>query len=85
MSPFEMVVAIVLISVVGSVFGKALKLKQLSLESRALRPGSHDEALQREVAALRQRVAALETIVTDPGFELSRQIDKLAQRPRMAA
>lgn len=85
MSPFEMVVAIVLISVVGSLIGKALKLKQLSLESRARAPGVDDDALRREVIALRQRVAALETIVTDPGFELSRQIDKLAKAPRMAA
>lgn len=84
MSPFEMVVAIVLISVVGSLFGKFLKLKQLNLEFRARAPGADDDALRRELGTLRQRVAALETIVTDPGFELSRQIDKLAYASRMA-
>ena len=87
MGPFEMVFLIVLISVTGSLIGKALKLKQTSLDARLAGKGNvaSDEALLREIAALRHRVAALETIVTDPGYELSRQIDKLDSRSRLAA
>jgi hypothetical protein len=35
------------------------------------------DRLQQEVQALKQRVAALEAIVTDPGYQLKRDIERL--------
>jgi len=42
--------------------------------------GPANDQLRQEVAALRERVATLEQIVTDPGFELKRQIQALETR-----
>jgi hypothetical protein len=41
--------------------------------------------LTRRLESIEQRTAALETIVTDGGFALSRQIDALRDTPRIAA
>lgn len=35
------------------------------------------ERLQQEVQALKQRIAALEAIVTEPGYQLKRDIERL--------
>lgn len=76
MGPFEMVVAIVAISVGAGVFSTYLKTRA---NSRA------DEVTQAEVAKLREdvarlkdRVKTLEAIVTDKDRVLSDEIRKLA-------
>lgn len=73
MGVFEMVVAIVLITTVGRLVSRRLNERR-----QAQRPA--DDLLRREVASLRERVATLEQIVTDPAFELKRQIAALETR-----
>lgn len=75
MGVFEMVVAIVLISTVAGLVSRWLKFN----ERRLAQPPA-DDSLRREVASLRERVATLEQIVTDPAFELKRQIAALETR-----
>ncbi|MBK8066163.1 MAG: hypothetical protein IPK27_00605 [Rhodanobacteraceae bacterium] len=48
-------------------------------ERRQAQPPA-DDLLRREVASLRERVATLEQIVTDPAFELKRQFAALETR-----
>ncbi len=76
MGPFEMVVLIVAISVGAGVYQTYLKTRA---NSRA------DESTQADVAAMREdilrlkdRVRALETIVTDKDRALADEIRKLA-------
>lgn len=75
MGVFEMVVAIVAISTAAGLVSRWLKLQE---RRPTTTPAQAD--LQREVAALRERVATLEQIVTDPAFELKRQIAALETR-----
>lgn len=75
MGVFEMVVAIVLISTVAGLVSRWLKFA----ERRQSQPPAND-LLRREVASLRERVATLEQIVTDPAFELKRQFVALETR-----
>lgn len=83
MDPFSMVVTIVLISVAGKLIGNYLKLRQQELAARAAQGIGSDA--QRELAALRERVATLERIVTDPGYDLKRQFQDLEREQRRAA
>lgn len=79
MSVFEMVVAIVLISTVAGLVSRWLKLQERQRAQAAV-SDSASEALRAEVASLRERVATLERIVTDPAHELKRQIEALEMR-----
>lgn len=76
MDVFTMVVAIVAISTVAGLVSRWLKVA----ERMQAQQGPAHAQLQQEVAALRERVATLEQIVTDPGFELKRQIAALETR-----
>lgn len=75
MGVFEMVVTIVAISTAAGLVSRWLKLQERRPPTA---PAQAD--LQREVAALRERVATLEQIVTDPAFELKRQFVALETR-----
>ncbi len=79
MDVFTMVVAIVAISTVAGLVSRWLKFSERRMAQAPL-ASAGEEQLQREVAALRERVATLEQIVTDPGFELKRQIAALETR-----
>lgn len=82
MDVFTMVTAIVVVSVVGNTLSTWFKTRQRNDD----RQGEQErQALQREIAELRQRVATLESIVTEPAFDLRRQIDNLEPRGRIAA
>ncbi len=76
MGPFEMVVAIVAISVGAGAYTTYLKTRA---NSRADEATQADVAVLREdIARLKDRVRTLETIVTDKDRALSDEIRKLA-------
>lgn len=76
MDVFTMVVALVGIGAIA----KMAKSRNKRLDSIDKRSVFEDEALRREVTALRERVATLEQIVTDPAHDLKRQIQALETR-----
>lgn len=82
MDVFSMVFGIVLVGTLGSLFGQALrnrsKALDLQLKQGAAPAGLEQHAgMQRELAQLRERVAALEAIVTEPSYELKRKFREL--------
>lgn len=82
MDVFSMVLGVVTISVAGGLLGQHLKNRGKALDLQ-LKQGDtsmgrdQQQSLQREVAQLRERVAALEAIVTEPSYELKHQFRKL--------
>jgi hypothetical protein len=70
MDVFTMVVLIVLIAVVGTTVGKYFKARG-GAEGR----GSAEQ--EARIAKLEARVRALETVVTDHGFDLKRELREL--------
>ena len=79
MDVFTMVVAIVAISTVAGLVSRWLKVSE-RMQSQSQLGSANEQQLRQEIAALRERVATLEQIVTDPGFELKRQIQALDTR-----
>ncbi len=76
MDVFTMVVALVGIGAIAKVANRRHKRE---IEAHRRHSGE-DAALRQEVAALRERVATLEQIVTEPAFDLKRQIQALETR-----
>jgi len=76
MSGTTMVVLIVLLSVgfgvLSDMYNKHLKFKEKSLKHSV---GSDE--LKQQIAQLSERVKTLEKIVTDEGYQVSKEIDKL--------
>lgn len=71
MNPFEMVVLIVALVMVG-------KFLQTVVEKRHQKPdGMGDPARDERLANLEERVRVLERIVTDSGYDLRRQFRDL--------
>ncbi|WP_299796003.1 hypothetical protein [uncultured Shewanella sp.] len=70
MGPFE-VMAIAIIAVFGVKAYKEFNNRKASVDN------SEVDALKSELVKLQQRVATLETIVTDKSYQLSEQIDRL--------
>ena len=64
MNPFEMVVIIVLLGVVGSVINNMIKSRDKKHESAAEYLGEADE-LRDQILTLEERIRVLERIVTD--------------------
>lgn len=79
MDVFTMVVAIVAISTVAGLVSRWLKVAE-RMQSHSQLGSANEQQLRQEIAALRERVVTLEQIVTDPGFELKRQIQALETR-----
>ncbi len=77
MDVFTMVVAIVLITTLGTAVNRWLKLSERRQGELGAIASSHAASQASEIAALRQRVATLEAIVTDPSFDLRRKIEAL--------
>lgn len=69
---FAMVIAIVALSIAGSVARDYLRTQRKVRENA----GDADE-LDRELAALRSRVEVLEEIVTDEGYTLRKELKQL--------
>jgi 3-oxoacyl-ACP reductase-like protein len=80
MGVFEMVAVVVVATSVAGFGSRWLKYRE---RTHALRAGDDGE-LAREVERLRERVATLERIVTDPAYDLHRRFDDLRE-PRRAA
>lgn len=76
MDPFQMVVAIVAISVGAGVFSTYLKTRANSRADEVTQ--GEVAAMRDEVARLKERVRTLEKIVTDGERQLSDEIRKLA-------
>lgn len=74
MDVFTMVVVIVTVSCLAGVINNYLKTRRVEQRNS---PGPEVEA---ELAALKQRVAVLEEIVTDEGYRLHREIDRLERQ-----
>lgn len=74
MNVYTMIVVIVAISTFAGVFNNYLKTRR----HEARNASSPD--LEAELETLRQRVAALEEIVTDEGYRLHREIDRLERQ-----
>jgi phage shock protein C len=74
MEVFTMVVLIVAISCGAGVINNYLKNQRMMLK------GAPSEELLGELDALKQRVAALEEIVTDERYDLRRELDRLERQ-----
>lgn len=82
MDVFSMVFGIVLVGTLGSLFGQALRNRSKALDlklTQSTAPAGSDQqaTMQRELAQLRERVAALEAIVTEPSYDLKRKFREL--------
>lgn len=78
MDVFTMVVALVAIGTVAKIADRRMKHRAAAVERST--STAEDASLQREIAALRERVATLEKIVTEPAYDLRRQIQDLETR-----
>ncbi len=74
MDVFTMVVIIVTVSCLAGVINNHLKTKRLEYRKA---PNVEVEA---ELETLKRRVAVLEEIVTDEGYRLHREIDRLERQ-----
>ncbi|MCJ8301683.1 hypothetical protein [Shewanella sp.] len=70
MGPFE-VITVAIIAVFGVKAFKEYNMRKTSVDT------SEVDALKSELLKLQERVATLETIVTDKSYQLGEQIDKL--------
>lgn len=77
MNPFEMVVLIVAIIVIAAVVRAR---HHSAIADRSADSGADAARLAEEVRRLKERVAVLERIATDPGAGLEREIDQLRDR-----
>ncbi|WP_125784180.1 hypothetical protein [Pseudoalteromonas rubra] len=76
MSGTTMVFLIVLVAVgfgvVRDIFAKRLEMKKLDGMNQ-----SEKQAMQEEIKQLKSRVATLEQIITDDGYQVAKEINKL--------
>lgn len=69
MSPFTFVLGIIIVVVLGRLIRENMRLKASRSEGRS--------ADQARIDALEERVRTLEKIVTDDGYDLKREFNKL--------
>ncbi|GGF51937.1 hypothetical protein [Alteromonas lipolytica] len=72
MSFWTAIVVIVAISALASMITSISKHK-----SKHAGASDNTEALEKEIAQLKERIATLEKIVTDPGYDLKKQFKDL--------
>ena len=75
MGLWTFILAVVVVVTAGQAFKSWLKFRERARRDQRT-PG-----IEQELERLRQRVEALETIVTDGGYDLRREIDRLQGRP----
>jgi phage shock protein C len=68
------VVLIAVVAIIGGVIYDALKMRY---KYQQLASGKGVEKLEQDINMLKQRVATLESIVTDKSYELKQQISQL--------
>jgi hypothetical protein len=77
MNLWTFIVAVVFIGVAGEAFRNWLRYRERIRAAEAAPDGTVDE--------LRRRIEALETIVTERGYDLKAEIDRLDDRHRRAS
>ena len=77
MHVFEAIVIIAVVAIIASVFKSAINGKGKKNRGDQVEDPNAVRELQAEVATLKERVATLETIVTDKSYNLKREIDDL--------
>lgn len=86
---WEAIVLIVAIVVIGRVMAggrwnkETRRWERHSPDNPYIRMGQHDEVpqLRKEIAGLKDRVATLEKLATDPGRQLADEIERLRPLP----
>ena len=79
MNPFELALAIVLIVTIGSVLKSRQRGERADRGDRRAAPGPDAKTAER-IQTLEERVAVLERIVTDRGYELRQKFRDLEDR-----
>ena len=74
MNQFEMIAIIVFVAIAGGVIRTALRY-------RVAAPPQPDPQQDKRIAALEERVRALEAVVTDHGYDLKKQFKDLERTP----
>ena len=77
--------AVPVMAIGSRMLGKWTRLREKELELAAMRVHREDGRSDPAIAALEQRLRVLERIVTDRGLTLSDEIDRLRDRPELAA
>jgi hypothetical protein len=84
MNPFEMVVMIVAIVMIAGIFKARYGVHHRSSRFPGPPTEARDDAetiaLREEVRTLKERIAVLERIATEPGNRLEQEIDQLRDR-----
>lgn len=70
------VVIIVVVAIIGGIGYDALKMRY---KYQQLASGKGVDKLEQEISELKQRVATLESIVTDRAYQLKEQINQLSR------
>ena len=70
------VVIIVVVAIIGGVAYDAMKMRY---KYKQLASGKGVDKLEQEISELKQRVATLESIVTDRSYQLKEQINQLSR------
>ena len=70
------VVIIVVVAIIGGIGYDALKMRY---KYQQLASGKGVDKLEQEISDLKQRVATLESIVTDRSYQLKEQINQLSR------
>ena len=70
------VVIIVVVAIIGGIGYDALKMRY---RYQQLASGKGVDKLEQEISELKQRVATLESIVTDRSYQLKEQINQLSR------
>lgn len=70
------VVIIVVVAIIGGIGYDALKMRY---KYQQLASGKGVDKLEQEISELKQRVATLESIVTDRSYQLKEQINQLSR------
>lgn len=68
------VVIIVVVAIIGGIGYDALKMRY---KYQQLASGKGVDKLEQEISELKQRIATLESIVTDKSYQLKQQINQL--------
>ena len=69
------VTAIAIVAIVGGIGYSAY---EKWMDSKVKQPSVDSDQVKQELAALRERVSVLESIVTDRDFNLKREFDRMA-------
>lgn len=65
------------VTVVAIIAGAAISMQKHKHKSSNTESNEKTQALEKEIEALKTRIATLETIVTDPGYDLKKQFRDL--------